>query len=75
MDAILGFFSGIASLLSGAFDFLLGILRDLAYIATLILKAISSVPAYFRWLPAPVVALLVTIFGVVAIYKILGREG
>lgn len=75
MDAIIGFFTGIADLLGGVIDFLLGLIRDIVYIATLILKAVAGIPSFFAWLPSPVLALLVTIFGVVAIYKILGREG
>lgn len=75
MDAIIGFFTGIADLLSGAFDFLLNLVGDIVYTALLIAKAVASIPTFFTWLPAPVLALVVTIFGVVAIYKLLGREG
>lgn len=75
MDAIIGFFTGIADLLSGAFDFLLNLVGDIVYTALLIGKAVASIPTFFTWLPAPVLALVVTIFGVVAIYKLLGREG
>lgn len=75
MDAIIGFFTGIADLLSGAFDFLLNLVGDIVYTAILIGKAVASIPTFFTWLPAPVLALVVTIFGVVAIYKLIGREG
>lgn len=75
MDAIIEFFTGIADLLSGAFEFLLNLVSDIVYTALLIAKAVASIPTFFTWLPAPVLALVVTIFGVVAIYKLLGREG
>lgn len=75
MDAIIGFFSGLADLLGGAFEFLLSLVSDIVYTASLIVKAVSSIPSFFSWLPAPVLALLITIFGVVAIYKLIGREG
>lgn len=75
MNAILEFFAGIADLLVGAIDFLIGLIGDIVYLVQLTGKAVSSIPGFFQWLPAPVVALLVTIFGVVVIYKILGREG
>lgn len=75
MDAILGFFSGVADLAVGAFDFLLGIIRDLVYIVQLTAKAVTAIPGLFRLLPPSCVSLLVVIFGVVVIYKILGREG
>lgn len=75
MDAIIGFFTGIADLLSGAFEFLLNLVSDIVYTAQLIVKALASIPTFFTWLPPPVLALTVTIFGVVAIYKLIGREG
>lgn len=75
MDAIIGFFQGIADVLTGAIDFLIGMIEDIVYIVQLTGKAVASIPGYFTWLPAPVVALIVTIFAVVVVYKILGREG
>lgn len=75
MDAILGFFSGVADLAVGAFDFLLGILRDLVYIVQVTAKAVTAIPGLFRLLPSACLSVLVVIFGVVVIYKILGREG
>lgn len=75
MDAIIGFFRGIADVLVGAVDFLIGIIRDLVYLAQLTGRAVSAIPKFFTWLPPSVVALLLTIFAVVVIYKLLGREG
>lgn len=75
MDAIIGFFSGIGDLLSGAFEFLIGIINDLVYIVRLTGRAVSAIPGLFRLLPSACVSVLVTIFAVVVIYKILGREG
>lgn len=75
MDAILGFFSGVADLAVGAFDFLLGIIRDLLYIVQMTARAVSAIPGLFRLLPASCLTVIVGIFGVVVIYKILGREG
>lgn len=75
MDAILGFFRGIADVLVGAVDFLIGIIRDLVYLAQITARAVSAIPGFFAWLPPPAVALLLTIFSVVVIYKLLGREG
>ena len=75
MDAIINFFAGIADLIASAFQFLIDMVSDIVYVITLTGKAIAAIPSYFAWLPTPVVALLVTIFGVVVVYKILGREG
>lgn len=75
MDAIIKFFTGIGDLFVGAFEFLIGICADIVYIAKLTARAVAAIPSFFAWLPAPVVALLGTIFAVVVVYKILGREG
>lgn len=75
MNAIIGFFTGLADLLGGAFEFLLSLVSDIVYTASLIVKAVASLPGFFTWLPPPVLALVITIFGVVAIYKLIGREG
>lgn len=75
MDAILNFFSGIADAVSSLFDFVFGIVSDLVYLVGLTGKFLSQIPAYFSWLPSQLVTLLVTIFAIVVLYKILGREG
>lgn len=75
MGALVDFFKGIADLATGAFDFLLGIIQDIVYVVKLTGRAIAAIPGYLALLPAPVIALLMTIFAVVVIYKILGREG
>lgn len=75
MDAIIGFFTGLADFVVGGFEFLIGLVRDLVYIVQLTGKAVQAIPRLFSFLPPACVALLVTIFGVVVVYKILGREG
>lgn len=75
MDAIIKFFTGLGELLIGAVDFLIGLIGDILYIVQLTAKAVMAIPAYLAIFPPPVIALLMTIFSVVVIYKILGREG
>lgn len=75
MDAIIGFFSGIGDLLVSAIEFLISFVGDIVYIAKLTGKAVTAIPGLFGLLPAPCVAVLGSIFAVVVIYKILGREG
>lgn len=74
MGAIFDFISGIADGVSAAIEFLGGLISDLAYVVTLIAETVTSIPTYFSWLPAPVLALLTSILAVVVIYKILGRD-
>lgn len=75
MNAILKFFSGVADLIGGAIDFLIGLVADLVYIVQLTAKAVATLPYYLRLLPPTVIVLLTTIFAVVVLYKIFGREG
>ena len=64
LDAIMTFFGWVGSLIDG-----------LVNLVVQVCKAIAAIPNYIGWLPSSVVAILVVGFGVVAAYKILGREG
>lgn len=75
MTAIIEFITGIADGLFAIVDFMGGLIEDLLYVVTLVGKFVVSIPEYLSWLPAPVLALFVSLFSVVVIYKIVGREG
>ena len=75
MDAIISFFNAIASGVTAAIDFLIGFIQDIVYVVKLTGEFVLNIPNYFAWLPVPVLATVVTIFGIVVIYKVLGREG
>ena len=75
MDALISFFTGIGDAIVSAFDFVISFFSDLIYTIQLLGKVILSIPNYISWLPSPVVTLLLTLFSIVVIYKILGREG
>lgn len=70
-NAITGFFDLVTSLV----DFVIGFITDLVYVVTLVGQFVLKVPSYFAWLPSPAITMIVTVFGIVVIYKILGREG
>lgn len=70
-DTLFGFVELVTSLV----NFVIGIIKDIVYVVQLTAKFVAKVPTLFSWLPNSVVALLVTLFAVVVIYKILGREG
>lgn len=74
MTAIINFIQGIAAGVQAAIDFLLGLIQDVAYVVQLTAEFVLQIPEYLSWLPAPVLAVIVSIFVVVVIYKILGRE-
>lgn len=75
MDAIVDFFAGIASGVTAAIEFLSGLIEDLVYMVGLLGQFIVQIPDYLSWLPSGVAAIFITIFSIVVIYKILGREG
>lgn len=75
MDTIISFFEGIGKWLVGVIDFVVSFFGDLIYVIQLTGKVLAQIPSFFSWMPAEIVTLLVVLFGIVVIYKILGREG
>ena len=75
MKAIADFLQAIGNAILSAIDFVVGFFQDIVYIIQLTGKVLSQIPSYFSWLPSELLAIILTIFAVVVIYKILGREG
>lgn len=75
MSAIIDFLQGIAEAVTAGVEFLLSMIQDVAYVVELTAKFVVDIPTYLSWLPPEIVAIVVSIFAVVVIYKILGREG
>lgn len=72
---IIQFLRDISQALTSAFEFLVGFFEDTVYIIKLTGSFLLKIPQLFSWLPAPAIALIVSIFTVVVIYKVMGREG
>lgn len=75
MDAIVSFFTGIGDAIISTFNFIISFFADIVYVIQLLGRTIGSVRGYFSWLPGSITGLLFTLFAIVIIYKILGREG
>ena len=75
LETIKDFFLNMGNVIMSLVDFVIGIVEDLVYVVTLCGQFVLTIPRFFAWLPTGVVALIVTIFAIVVIYKILGREG
>lgn len=75
LQSIADFFTGMIEIIKSLIDFVVGIVEDLVYVVTLCGTFIIQLPDYFTWLPSVVVSLIITTFGIVVIYKVLGREG
>lgn len=74
LDAILSFLGGIAEAVTGFFDFLFSLLSDLVYLVQLTGKMLSQIPSFFSWLPAPVLAIIVTTVTIAVLLKVIGRD-
>jgi hypothetical protein len=75
MQAILDFFTNIWTVVNQLISFVIGLVEDLVYVVRLTGQFVANIPTYFSWLPPAALAILVSIFGIVVIYKIIGREG
>lgn len=75
MGEIVAFLKSIVDAITTAINFVVDFISDIVYIIELVGKTVLEIPSYFGWLPTAAVGILVTIFGIVVIYKITGREG
>lgn len=75
LETIKDFFLSTADVITSLVGFGVGMITDLVYVVKLCGSFVLKIPVLFSWLPTPAVAIIVSIFAVVVIYKILGREG
>lgn len=68
LQNILNFFSSL-------WELLVNLVNDVVFVVQSLAKVVTTIPSYFNWLPAGVLATLVVIIAVVVIYKVMGREG
>lgn len=72
---VLDFLKMIGDTLISFFEFAFSLVEDLVYVIKLTGEMVIKIPSYFSWLPGEAVALIATIFSIVVIYKVIGREG
>lgn len=65
----------IGTFFTSIYDFVIGTFEDIVYVIRLTAYFVAQIPEYFSWLPPEALVLVVSIFAVVVIYKVLGREG
>lgn len=75
MSAIIDFLVGLCEIIESLFAFVFGIIGDLLYVIGLMASIVVRLGDMLGWLPGPCITLVVTTFGIVVIYKVLGREG
>lgn len=74
MQALVSFVEGIGSAIGAFFGFVASLISDIVYLVQLTGRMLAQIPGYFSWLPAPVLAVLVTAVTIAVLYKVLGRE-
>lgn len=74
MTAIINAVKAIAAGVKTAIEFLGTLIEDTAYIASLCAQFVSQIPEYLSFMPPVVLTIIVSMFAVVVVYKILGRE-
>ena len=74
LDSIFDAIGKIVEFLNTLWDFVLDFLNNTFNLIKLVGETVTLIPDYLSWLPAPVIALVVSIFSIVIIYKILGRD-
>lgn len=75
MLGVFGFIRGLFDIIVSLIDMTFVIIKDTLYIIGITREYYHNIPNYFAWMPSPFITLICTIFSVVIIYKILGREG
>lgn len=75
IDSILSAIENIVGFLDTIWEFVVNFTTDTFSMIKLVGETLSKIPSYLKWLPPEFIVGVVAIFGVVVIYKILGREG
>ena len=74
LDSIFNAVGKIIEFLNTLWDFVITFLKDTFGMIKLVGESVASIPDYLSFLPGPIVSVFISIFSVVVIYKILGRE-
>lgn len=74
MNALISFVEGIGAAITGFFEFVFSLVSDIVYLVQLTGRMLAQIPRYFSFLPAPVLAVIVTAVTIAVLYKVLGRE-
>lgn len=75
MGALLDFFTSLGNVIVSLVEFVIKFVKDLFYVIELLGNMLISLPTMIGWLPSACISLVITIFSIVVIYKIMGREG
>lgn len=74
MQAIFDIFTQIGDFFTTLFDIVVKLVSDIIYIVELLANLVPNLSVFLGWLPSTCIAILVSTFAVVVIYKVLGRD-
>lgn len=74
MQAIIDFISGIGDFFLSIGEFVISFVEDIVFLVQLTAKFVTSIPSYFFWLPREALSIIISLFAVVVVYKVLGRD-
>lgn len=74
LSSIYNILKSIADFFTSVVSFVLNLVSNTIYVVGLLAKAIVDIPKYLSFLPPVILAVLISTFSIVVIYKILGRE-
>lgn len=75
IDAIFKAIQDVVSFFNSVWEFINQAWSELVKLVQMLKNFLGGVPAFVSFLPASLVSLIVLGFGVVVLYKIMGREG
>ena len=75
MKAIVEFLSGIGDAIVKVWEFALALFRDFMQFLELLTKMPEILAKVLSWIPGEIWISLSLLFGIVILYKIIGREG
>lgn len=75
MEDLINMVEGLFEMLESVITFVIDWIKDILYVGELLGTIVLNLPDIFGWMPLHVFSLISSIFGVIVIYKILGREG
>lgn len=74
MEALIKFFEGIGQAINTVIDFVISFFQDTIWIIKTVGWAFAQLPNLLSWIPSELLTIVTTIFAVVMVYKIMGRE-
>lgn len=74
LQGIFDILKKIGDFFTSIIDFIVTLFEDIVKFIKMLGVFASKIPDWFSWLPSPVLALIVTLVGVVILIRVLGRD-